>query len=49
VNATDVSQTKLQSGSVASAVNFRTDTVVSGFINATDITQVKLRVGSGLP
>jgi autotransporter-associated beta strand protein len=49
VNATDVSQTKLQSGSVASAVNFRADINATGFINASDVSQVKVRVGSSVP
>ena len=49
VNATDVSQTKLQSGNVATATNFRTDVTVSGTINATDVSQVKLNSGHGVP
>ena len=49
VNATDVSQTKLQSGSVAHGGNFRSDVTVSGSINGTDLSQVKLNVGRGLP
>jgi autotransporter-associated beta strand protein len=49
VNATDVSQTRLQSGMVASAVNFRADINASGIINASDVSQVKLQVGDGLP
>jgi T5SS/PEP-CTERM-associated repeat protein len=49
VNATDVAQAKSQSGSVASAVNFRTDINVNGFINVSDISQVKAHVGSSVP
>ncbi len=49
VNATDVSQTKLQSGVPVTATNFREDVVVSGSINATDLSVVKLRSGSNLP
>ena len=49
VNATDVSQTKLHSGSAAQSENFRTDVTVSGSINGTDLSQVKLNVGRGLP
>ncbi len=49
VNATDVSQTKLQSGVAISAANFRNDTNVNGTINATDVSQVKLSSGHGLP
>jgi beta-propeller repeat-containing protein/dockerin type I repeat protein len=49
VNATDVSQTKLQSGNAATATNFRSDVNFSGSINATDVSQVKLNSGHGLP
>ncbi len=49
VNATDVSQTKLQSGVAVSAANFREDVIVSGSINATDVSQVKSRSGSSVP
>jgi hypothetical protein len=49
VNATDVSQTKLQSGVPVTAANFREDVVVSGSINATDIGLVKSRSGSSVP
>ena len=49
VNATDVSQTKLQSGSATTATNFRSDVNVSGSINATDVSQVKLNSGHGVP
>jgi hypothetical protein len=49
VNASDVSQVKLQSGVAISAANFRNDTNVNGTINATDVSQVKLNSGHGLP
>ena len=49
VNASDVSQTKLQSGIAISATNFRTDINVNGTINATDVSQVKLNTGHGVP
>ena len=49
VNATDVSQTKLQSGMPAGAANFRSDVNLSGTINATDVSQVKLNSGHGVP
>ena len=49
VNATDVLQTKLQSGIAINAANFRNDTNVSGSISATDVSQVKLNSGHGLP
>jgi hypothetical protein len=49
VNATDVSQTKLQSGIPVTAANFREDVVVSGSINATDVSLVKSHSGSSVP
>ena len=49
VNATDVSQTKLQSGAAVNAANFREDVVVSGSINATDVSLVKSQSGSSVP
>ena len=49
VNATDVSQTKAQSGQPVSASNFREDVSASGSINATDVSVVKLQSGTGLP
>jgi hypothetical protein len=49
VNATDVSQTKLQSGQPISAANFRQDVTASGTFNATDVSQVKLHSGEGVP
>ena len=49
VNATDISFTKLQSGTVAGESNFRTDVTLNGSVNATDVSTVKLRSGSGLP
>jgi hypothetical protein len=49
VNATDVSQTKLQSGTTVTNANCRQDVAVSGAINGTDISLVKSRVGMGLP
>lgn len=48
-NASDISQTKSQSGQVATAVNFRTDVNVNGVINASDISTVKSRSGTALP
>lgn len=45
VNASDVSQTKSQSGSPVTAANFRTDVNVSGGITASDLAQVKANVG----
>lgn len=49
VNASDVSQTKAQSGIALSASNFRTDTNVNGTINASDVSQVKANSGHAVP
>ena len=49
VNATDVSQAKLQSGQAVTGSNFRNDITVSGSINATDVSSVKLKSGTALP
>ena len=49
VNSTDVSTTKLQSGTVAGASNFRNDVSVNGLVNSTDVSQVKLQSGTALP
>ena len=49
VNATDVTQTKLQSGFAVIGANFREDVNANGTINGTDVSTVKVRAGSGLP
>jgi hypothetical protein len=49
VNASDIAQTKSQSGNPVTAANFREDTTVNGQINGSDISQVKSRSGHGLP
>ena len=49
VNATDVSQTKSNSGKTLTANNARTDVNVSGQINAGDVALVKLKSGTALP
>ena len=49
VNATDVVQTKQQSGALVTAANFREDVVVTGSINGTDITTVKSQSGKSVP
>ncbi len=49
VNASDISQTKAQSGNATDASNFRTDVNVNGAINASDISTVKSRSGTALP
>ena len=41
VNSSDISQTKAQSGTTASASNFRTDVTANGVINSSDISLVK--------
>ena len=49
VNATDVSQTKTQSGQSATTSNFREDVSVNGVINSTDVGIVKAGSGTALP
>ena len=49
VNSSDVDLTKMNSGQVVDASNFRTDVNVSGSINATDVALVKLQSGVSLP
>jgi hypothetical protein len=49
VNSSDVSQTKVKSGAVLGASNFRTDVNVSGAINSTDVSIVKAQSGTALP
>ena len=50
VNATDIGQTKAQSGQAVTAANFRQDVNVSGgSISASDIGLVKSRSGNSLP
>jgi hypothetical protein len=49
VSASDIGQTKAQSGLPASGTNFRTDVNVSGSITASDIGQVKAQSGTSLP
>ncbi len=45
VGASDIGQTKAQSGTVAGAANFRADINTSGTINASDLGQVKSNSG----
>ena len=45
VNATDVSDTKAQSGQSVSSSNFRTDVTADGNVNATDVSLVKMHSG----
>ena len=49
VNSSDISQTKVQSGAVLSAANFRTDVTVNGAINSSDVSVVKAQSGTALP
>ena len=46
VNASDVAQTKSQSGQAVSAANFRQDVNSNGALNASDVSLVKLRSGT---
>ena len=48
VNASDIGQTKSQSGQAVTSANFRADVVVTGTINASDIALVKSRSGAAL-
>ncbi len=49
VNASDIGQTKAQSGQAVTGSNFRTDVNLSGSINASDIGLVKSKAGTSLP
>jgi uncharacterized delta-60 repeat protein len=49
VNASDVAQTKAQSGSGVTASNFREDVTADGSINASDVGLVKSMSGTALP
>jgi hypothetical protein len=49
VNASDVGQTKAQSGAPASGANFREDVNASGAINASDLVFVKSAAGTSIP
>jgi hypothetical protein len=49
VSASDISQTKAQSGQAVTVGNFREDVNANGSINAGDISLVKARAGTALP
>ncbi|CAN5620967.1 hypothetical protein BH20VER1_BH20VER1_04910 [soil metagenome] len=49
VNASDVSETKSQSGMAVTGSNFRQDVTVNGAINSSDVSLVKSRSGAALP
>jgi hypothetical protein len=48
VNASDVSQTKAQSGQTVTVSNYREDVTVNGTVNASDVSLVKARSGTGV-
>ena len=48
-NASDVSQTKAQSGAPVGAGNFREDVTGNGTINAGDVSDVKAHSGTSVP
>jgi probable HAF family extracellular repeat protein len=49
VNASDVAQTKANSGSPLNGTNFRSDLTVNGAINSSDIAVAKAASGGGAP
>ncbi len=49
VNASDIGQTKANSGQATHAANFRTDINANGVINSSDIGVVKSQSGASLP
>ena len=49
VSASDVAQTKGQSGATVTAANFRTDINANGSVSASDVAQVKANAGHTLP
>ena len=49
VNASDISQTKTNSGASIDAANFRSDINANGSINASDVSLVKANSGTSLP
>ena len=49
VSASDIGQTKAQSGQAVTNNNFRTDVAANGSINASDIGLVKSRSGNSVP
>ena len=49
VNASDIAQTKSQTGQPVGGSNFRTDVTVNGTINSSDISTVKAQSGTALP
>ncbi len=49
VNSADIAQTKSQSGTALSNLNFREDVTVDGALNSGDISLVKSKSGTALP
>ena len=49
VNASDIAQTKAQSGAALTVTNFRTDINANGGINASDISLAKANAGHTIP
>ena len=49
VNASDIGQTKPQSGQAVKATNFREDANANGSINASDVNLVKSRAAQRCP
>ena len=48
-NASDVSQTKAQTGALVGLGNFREDVTANGTINAGDVSDVKAHTGTSVP
>ncbi len=48
VNASDIAQTKINSGSTVAGTNFRSDANANGSINASDVSLVKSHSGTGI-
>ena len=49
VNASDIAQTKAQSGLAVTTANFRSDVNASGTMTASDVSQVKASAGNSVP
>ncbi len=49
VSASDVAQTKAQSGAAVTSANFRTDLNVGGTVTASDVSLAKGNAGHSLP
>jgi hypothetical protein len=49
VNASDINQTKAQSGTAVTQANFRQDVTANGTINGSDVSLVKSKSGTALP